>query len=86
MQQATQNYTIKEKSEFKGITNPRQLILKDLLDSINPLREKAGYKPYTPARLGKMLSHINTADLKVFYGNCRNAKNFTSFFGWRLKK
>lgn len=72
----------KEKSK---ITNSRQFWMEKFLNRLNPLREQAGYKPYTPARLGMKLRFAKTDYLGQFYGECEDSKNFSAYFEWKLK-
>lgn len=69
----------------KGITNERQYVLKQFLETLN-LDRKPPYKPLTPARLGMMLRFLDTSHLKSFLGECRDAKNFSKYFWWRFKR
>lgn len=75
----------KEKN-LEKITSERQLVLKDFLDRLNPLREKAGYKSLSAKVLAIKLGHISTEDLKVFYGICKDSKSFGACFWARLRK
>lgn len=68
-----------------GISNERQLILKDFLERINPARKEAGYKPYTPARFGVKVAPLSTELLQYLYGVCKKAKNFTACFESEIK-
>lgn len=69
----------------KGITNERQLILRDFLDRLNSDR-KPPYKPLQAPRLGKMMQYMSVSEMKQFYANCADAKNFSAFFFWSFKQ
>jgi hypothetical protein len=75
-------YQLPKKSK---ITNERQTVMKDFLDRLNS-EVKPPYKQMTPARLGMMLRFVSTSDLKIFYGECKYAKNFSAYFWWCFKK
>lgn len=65
--------------------NQRAELVEKFLQRLNPGREQAGFKPYTPARLGMMLAHIPTEDLYPFYRQCEQAKHFSKFFHYKLR-
>lgn len=67
-------------------TSERAEILEKFLNRLNPGRVQAGYKPYTPARLGMMLAHVPTKDLYPFYRECESAQHFSKLFHWKLRK
>ena len=67
------------------ITNERQLVIKEFLDTLNKDREGTKYPPIAPQRLGVMLGHINTYDLKIFLADCRYANHFSKYFFYKLK-
>ena len=73
------NYQIKKSK----ITNERQLILQQFLDRLNAER-KPPYPPISSVRLGMKLAHVSTHDLKIFYADANYAKNFSSYFWWKL--
>jgi len=62
----------------------RAHLLEQYLNQINtPERERAGYKPFTPARLGALVAHMTTDDLDAFYKRASEYKGGFSraFFG-----
>ena len=62
----------------------RAHLLEQFLARINTEeRRTAGYKDVKPARLGMMLSHVDTDDLEAFYKQCATYKGAFSkaFFG-----
>ncbi len=67
------------------ITNERQVVIGWFLERLNAER-KPPYKPLTAGRLGMMLSCLDTTSLKIFFGECKDAKNFSKYFWWRFKK
>ena len=81
----TQHKLFQPEKDTQGITNERQLILKDFLDILNPARKSTGYKPLTGAGIGVKLAHMSNQDLKWFYKKCCNAKSFGGCFWGSLK-
>jgi len=75
-------YKVKKK---QAIVNERQLVLKGFLDILNPARKAGGYPPLGGDRLGREFEGISTSDLKIFFGECKFAKNFSSTFWWKLR-
>jgi hypothetical protein len=55
------------------------------LEKLNPGREEVGLRPYSHARLSKMLEHLSTSELYPFYRDCLRAKTFSAYFHWALK-
>lgn len=63
----------------------RASIVKEFIEILNNSR-KPPFKPLTPARIGMLLSPIKTKDLYSFLADCKNAKNFSSYFWWSCDK
>lgn len=74
----------KEEAKKSKITNQRQEVVKEFLDILNSQRG-GQFKPLTPARLGVMFRFMSTGELIAFLANCKDAKNFSSFFWWSFK-
>jgi hypothetical protein len=56
-------------------------------ERINPDRISAGYKPYSYARVGMMLSGRTYTQLEELYVQCEKAScGFSRYFGWRIKQ
>ncbi len=66
-----------------GITNERQLIIKEFLDRLNPYR-KPPFKPLTPARLGMMMRFMTVSQMKQFYSELNYCKHFGKSFWWKM--
>lgn len=66
------------------ITNERQLVMKDFLDRLNPPRIASGYRNLSPGRLGMMMRHMTTSQMKVFYGECKYANDFSKYFWYMM--
>lgn len=71
-------------------TSRRAHLLEQYLARINTKeRTDAGYKPVTPARLGKMVAHMDEDDLEAFYKSASeyNGGFSRAFFGaLKIKK
>jgi len=76
-----ESFRPKEKSK---ISNERQLVIKDFIDQLNPPRIARGLKPLSPGFIGMKMRYMSTSELKVFYGECRYAQNFSKHWWWRL--
>lgn len=74
----------KYKIKKTKITNERQMWVGKFLERINSERSPI-YKPITPARMGMLLSQMTTSQLKMFYGDCNDAKHFSKYFWWKIK-
>lgn len=80
-----------EKTEKRGITNPRQSIIKMFLDRLNAARSgginpktKKPLEPLTAAFVGKRLQWWKgNQSLREFYGYCAEAKNFSSTWWYK---
>lgn len=57
------------------------------LEKLNPGRVETGRSPLTHARLARTLKRgkIPPSFLYAFYQECNNARNFASYFWWRVK-
>lgn len=56
------------------------------LEKLNQGRIGTKYPPIKAGRIAVMLSPIkSTSDLRAFYGECDQAKNFSSYFFWKYK-
>jgi hypothetical protein len=56
------------------------------LEKLNEGRIGTKYPPIKVGRLAVMLAPIkSTSDLRAFYGECSQAKNFSSYFFWKYK-
>ncbi len=72
-----------EKQKSK-ITSERQLVIKDFLDQLNPPRIASGRKPLSPGFVSMKMRFMTTSEMKVFYGECGYAENFSKHWWWRL--
>ena len=54
------------------------------LEKLNEDR-KPPYKPLKAARVGMMLSHLTTPNLRAFYRECESAGHFSKFYWWKFK-
>lgn len=64
------------------ITNERQLIIKEFLDRLNS--DRGGRPPLAPGFVGMKMRYMTTSQLKQFLGDCKYAKNFSSYWWWAL--
>ncbi len=76
------NYKIPEKS---SVNSERAEILKIFVDRINSERKEAGYKKLPARVIAIKTSHLDLWDLKVFLGQCKEAKNFGAYFFFALR-
>lgn len=54
------------------------------LERLNADR-KPPYKPLKAARVGMMLAHLTTPNLRAFYRECESAGHFSKFYWWKFK-
>jgi len=74
------------KQVVKGISNERQLIVKDILEKVNIERLDTKYRPLTPRAIAVKVGHIKTPDLRDFYYSCLKADcGFSRAFWHSLK-
>ena len=65
----------------------RAFLISQFLEKLNEGRDGVRYKKLAPARLGSLLAPLKTMeDLRWFWDECKNAKHFSRFFWWKLKK
>lgn len=75
----------KYQNKPKTKISQRAEIVGMFLEKLNSERGK--YPPLKPARIAMLLSPIKeVSNLRAFFGECNNSKNFASYFWWRLKK
>lgn len=63
--------------------------LDNLLSELNPGRVAAGFKPYTHARLGKILNDAGIHDAAAayrLYRRCKDGRSFTRLFAHLTRK
>lgn len=68
------------------MTNERQEIIKMFADRLNADRGKL--KPLNPAFISMKMNDAGVkdkSDLYQFYGQCKEAKNFSKYWWWSLK-
>lgn len=64
----------------------RAEVIKKFVDRLNASRVDAGYKPCLPSYWAYRMSHIKDLEqLERFYGDCNEARNFSSYWWWALK-
>lgn len=73
----------KIENNLSKIVNDRQLVLSEFLERLNQDR-KPPYPPLQAKRLAIMLSYLTTSQLKIFWHDCKYAKNFSSYFWWSI--
>ncbi len=66
------------------ITNERQVVLGDFLEKLN--QDRGVYKPLTAARLGMMMRHMSTSEMKTFYGELKSCQSFSKSFWYKMNK
>jgi len=82
MQLASFNY----ERPISKITNERQAIVKEFLDTLNLGREGTKYVKIWPKRLAARLGGIKTKDLYVLMSKCKDSKEFGQYFWWATRK
>jgi len=75
----------KLKQKKSNINNKRAYWVEKFLTRLNADRQNTPYPQLKPAWLGITLQFTETDYLGQFYGECENAKNFSSYFWWRMK-
>jgi hypothetical protein len=63
----------------------REELLDKFLSKLNPDREKAGFPPYSHARLARMLKGMTTQQLYILFRECDQARSFGGLLKWKLK-
>jgi hypothetical protein len=72
-----------QKEKKKG--SKRGDIVGLFIEALNAERVGTKYPPLKASRVAMMLSVFKTCgELSQFYGSCKDAKNFSSFFFWSL--
>lgn len=72
----------KVKEQKSKISNWRQDVVKEFLDTINA--DRGIYKPVSPARMAMMLAPMDKNQLYQFLGQCKDAKNFSKYFWYHV--
>lgn len=67
----------------KSLKKERGELMRRFIERLNPSRVKAGFKPLTMPRMGRILEGIKTGDLYHLESQCEKAKNYSSLF-WHL--
>lgn len=68
-----------------NVKSERAILLGEFLERLNA-DVKPPYKPMTSSRLGMMLQFTKTKELYKFLAECKESKNFSKFFWWRMKQ
>lgn len=76
-----QSYKVPSEKKSK-ITNKRQELIKEFADRLNADRVSSGRKELSPKFYAVKLSTMTTDQLYGFLGDCKQAKNFSSYWWW----
>lgn len=78
--------SIRSKKSKKERLDRRAEVIKKFVDRLNAARIESGYKPLGASYWAYRMAHIKDLEqLKRFYGDCCEAKNFSSYWWWALK-
>lgn len=69
----------------RGITNERQLLIKEFYDRLAPEYKKFKGKALSPKIVAVKVGHVSTTELRDFLDRCKKAKNFGACFWGSLK-
>lgn len=72
------------KKKPEKVLSERGELIGMFLEKLNADR-KPPYKPLKAARVGMMLSHLTTPNLRAFYRECEYATHFGKHFFWCFK-
>lgn len=86
-----EGYEIPKKKFLKKISNERQEILSLFEQELNnEERAKMGFPPISPIRIVVMVKRrfgrADTNILRWLYADCKDAKNFSKCFWWKVKQ
>ncbi len=86
MEKATFNHQIElKKFNRKEDLSHRAQLIKEFTEKLNREREGTKWKPLEPRSVAILLGHLNTWDVGIFLGSCKDSKNFSARFWWGLK-
>lgn len=65
-------------------TESRKDLLMKFVKRMNDDRAAKGMKPMHPVVFYTKMKHLDDWDLKIFYGSCMDAQNFSAYWWWAL--
>jgi len=80
------DYFVQTAQPTTTFQSQRAELMHTIISTINKEREGTKFKPVTPVQIGVKLKHMSTSDMVGFVKECKQARNFSEYFWYKLKK